>query len=509
MQMVAIALTKAAEIGLRVACVTCDGTATNMNMVQQLGCKFDATTYSDMKITFKHPTMDYNVCGLFDPCHMLKLARNSLADLSYLVDSDGEKSEWMFFKELHNLQEREEVKLKNRLGSKHINYQKNKMKVSLAAQALSSSMADAFGFLRDGLHMETPKSCGPTVHFIRYIDRVFDILNSRNPMAHGFKQPLRLVTDARWRTVLERTAEYLLSLKAPGGLLLKHHRRKTFLIGFLTTIKSTTELATYLLTRDENAFKYKLSQDHIELLFSCTRSKGGWNNNPNVLQLKYAFWHLLLRNKIAASKNANCQVFEQNTIIPFFSRSVSSTERNGESCEIQSDSDLAGILTKSDCMHHTDFIENVLYYISGFIVAKLFKHINCQFYKQCLLGQLSRNRSDHIYCPGYDDNGPAAFTSLINNGGLTISSVSTFRIVQCAEKVFKLNVCKEQHNTLTGKTNIRKSMIMNVVEYFWGENRANRQLFESHTPGLMRLCLKRIRWLTKCVAKKHFTIRLL
>ena len=226
MQMVTIALTKAAEIGLRVACVTCDGTATNMNMFQQLGCKFDATTYSDMKTTFKHPTMDYNVCAIFDPCHMLKLARNSLADLSYLVDSDGEKIEWMFFKELHNLQEREGLKLKNRLGSKHINYQKNKMKVSLAAQALSSSVADAFEFLRDGLHMEKFKSCGPTVKFIRYIDRVFDILNSRNPMAHGFKQPLRLVTDARWRTVFERTAEYLLSLKAPGGSVAKTPSKK-------------------------------------------------------------------------------------------------------------------------------------------------------------------------------------------------------------------------------------------------------------------------------------------
>ena len=36
MQMVRIALTKAAEISLRVDCVTYDGTVTNMNMFQQL-----------------------------------------------------------------------------------------------------------------------------------------------------------------------------------------------------------------------------------------------------------------------------------------------------------------------------------------------------------------------------------------------------------------------------------------------------------------------------------------
>ena len=99
--------------------------------------------------------------------------------------------------------------------------------------------------------------------------------------------------------------------------------------------------------------------------------------------------------------------------ILFFSRSVSSAERNEESCEIQSDSDLANILNKIDCMHHTEFIDNVMYYNSGFIVAELIKDINCQFCKQCLLGQLGRNRSDHIHCPGYDENGPAAFTSYI------------------------------------------------------------------------------------------------
>ena len=81
-------------------------------------------------------------------------------------------------------------------------------------------------------------------------------------------------------------------------------------------------------------------------------------------------------------------------------------------------------------MHHTEFIDNVLYYISGFIVAKVLTNINCQFCKQRVREQLGRNRPDHIYCPGYDENGPAAFTSFINNGGLTIPSVSSVRIIQ-------------------------------------------------------------------------------
>eukprot|EP00794_Sanderia_malayensis_P014516 gene14516-16022_t len=86
---------------------------------------------------------------------------------------------------------------------------------------------------------------------------------------------------------------------------------------------------------ENDPFKFvltdKLSQDHIELLFSFIQSKGGWNNNPNVLQLKYALRKMILRNKITASNNANCHVFEQNTIIPVFKNNVSSNmERDGD-----------------------------------------------------------------------------------------------------------------------------------------------------------------------------------
>jgi hypothetical protein len=57
---------------------------------------------------------------------------------------------------------------------------------------------------------------------------------------------------------------------------------------------------------------------HIELLFSCIRAKGGWNNNPNSLQLKYAFRKMLLGNTVTASAGANCQMFEDNMVIPIF-----------------------------------------------------------------------------------------------------------------------------------------------------------------------------------------------
>ena len=64
---------------------------------------------------------------------------------------------------------------------------------------------------------------------------------------------------------------------------------------------------------------YKFSHDRVELLFSCIRARGGWNNNPNVLQFKYAIRKMLMRNAITASKSANCVDFTGcHDIIPIF-----------------------------------------------------------------------------------------------------------------------------------------------------------------------------------------------
>eukprot|EP00794_Sanderia_malayensis_P013460 gene13460-14847_t len=64
------------------------------------------------------------------------------------------------------------------------------MKVSLAVQALSSSVADAIDFLRDGLGVDRFKSSESTVQFIRQIDRLFAFLNSRNPAAKALRKML-------------------------------------------------------------------------------------------------------------------------------------------------------------------------------------------------------------------------------------------------------------------------------------------------------------------------------
>ena len=73
---------------------------------------------------------------------MLKLARNALADLGILFFNGNEKIEWRYITMLNDIQLEEGLKFANKLSNSHIHFQRLKMKVNIAAQTLSSSVAD-------------------------------------------------------------------------------------------------------------------------------------------------------------------------------------------------------------------------------------------------------------------------------------------------------------------------------------------------------------------------------
>jgi DNA transposase THAP9 len=102
-ELVRTALVMSADAGLRVWTVTCDGAFANIETFRLLGCKF-GTTYNEFDPSFKHPSQTYRCFAVLDVCHMLKLARNTLADLRELRSSEG-KIQWKFMTELARVQE--------------------------------------------------------------------------------------------------------------------------------------------------------------------------------------------------------------------------------------------------------------------------------------------------------------------------------------------------------------------------------------------------------------------
>jgi hypothetical protein len=515
--LVSKSLEMAAKAGLKVWSVTADGTAVNLRTFEILGCKLSGT-YDEMKTSFKHPKTGEDVYIILDPCHMLKLTRNALGHLGSFIECDGNPIKWHYIEELHELQQQEGLNLANKLSMNHLNYQKHEMNVRLAAQTLSSSVANAIKFLDVSTKHPSFRDSEGTVKFIHTIDRLFDMLNSRNPFGKGFKTPLRLQSKDTWQEIFSTTAKYLLSLKTNTlpTQLLSTTARKTFIIGFVACIKSTISMADQMLGAPTNPFKYlltyKFSQDHIELLFSCIRARGGWNNNPNCLQFKYALRKMLMRNAITASKNANCVDFTGcNSITPLFHVRKHKAPANKENEDESTSDEINAMCRHLDQSGYREFTSNMLFYIAGYIVSKLLDNLPCSICKRSILplpNQIPANGHDYTSSLYHEAGKASSFTSFINQGGLQIPSGSVFQIIQYCEHLFKAAVCSKDLQQINNEKNLKKKMIINVCHHFTLDTTVD--VFADHEEGDNELLIEddhRTK-LIKCTADKYFTLQL-
>jgi hypothetical protein len=127
--------------GITVRTVTCDGTEVNMKMFKNFGITVENPS-------FRHPCdSSINIFAVFDVCHMIKLLRNTLADLKILRNGQDMQIHWQYIQKLLDCQENAGIRAANKLRTNHVNFHKLKMKVKLAVQVLSNSVADALEFL--------------------------------------------------------------------------------------------------------------------------------------------------------------------------------------------------------------------------------------------------------------------------------------------------------------------------------------------------------------------------
>ena len=147
-------------IDVRVISLTCDGPSCHFAMLRALGASL---RIDNMRPSFPHPADPSQVVHVvLDVCHMLKLLRNALAD-GGVFQTRGGKIRWQNIEELNILQEKEGLRLGNKLKLAHIQWRKQKMKVKLAAQVFSRSVADALEYCNKELHLPQFRGCEETV----------------------------------------------------------------------------------------------------------------------------------------------------------------------------------------------------------------------------------------------------------------------------------------------------------------------------------------------------------
>ena len=425
---------RVANSGVDVRAVVADGLSANVRSAILLGCNL---SLDELQTFFPHPLYPERVIYfVFDAAHMLKLMRNLIAERKILLykteNNDFETIEWRYIVELHKIQSEESLYLANKISGRHINYQNVKMKVSLAAQTLSASVATAIEFLRDEMHLPQFAGSEGTVRFIRIIDRLFDLLNSKNPLAKGYKAPLSISNRQFWEPCLNKACNYLKNLYEQKTMKpLVDGRKSQGPLGLIITATSVLNLSYDLLLTQEMKYllTFKLSQDHLEVFFSLIRRRGGWNNNPNTEQFRASLRALIIKNNIPYSRNSNSINLDGTETLqlePCSRCPVDLKSRSDDSFVNDPDFLLAvRNLERSEELSDPDWRMNCLVYTAEYVVRHL--KIDC---KKCHNALLADSRT-------YPDRESLKFLRCRNNGGLIIPSKGVVEVIKATEKAFR------------------------------------------------------------------------
>ena len=421
------ALMKTADNGLIVKAIVADGLKANVKAARCLGFNLSAINPT---CHISHPHDDFNgekVWFICDPPHMLKLTRNLLADRHtiYVRQQDGicRPISWKYIQALHDLQSKDNLYLANKLGAKHVNYNNVKMKVNIAAQTLSLSVATAIDHLRDDLHLPAFQGSAPTCEFIRNIDRLFDHLNAKNPFAKGQKAALSLANQDEWQRFFSNVKKYLLTLLDYNRTPLYASQRGQAILGFIISTTSTEGLAMELLGSGKLKYllPYKYSQDHLEMFFSKIRRRGGWNNNPSPERFRYSMRILLHQNEIKAPSSGNTIQLDDTQEIPVEAQRHTSSTRDADTeFVIQAENLNTVMFTDSEWQM------SCLVYTAGFICRRLMKRLKCVNCQAVLQDEMQM------------EDPRLRFLNRKNRGGLVTPSNAVVEVLRCTEHVFRI-----------------------------------------------------------------------
>jgi len=169
-ELITTCIAKVAGIGLSVRCIVCDQGATNVAAIKKLGFLCESPYLSTDVVTNK-------VYVVFDVPHIVKNVRNNLQRHDIRV-GDSSTASWKHVEQFYQIDKMSAIRLAPKLTDRHLDLTSaSKMRVSLAAQVLSHSVAA-------GMHMrimtkELGADAAGTADFIESMDKLFDLLNSR------------------------------------------------------------------------------------------------------------------------------------------------------------------------------------------------------------------------------------------------------------------------------------------------------------------------------------------
>ncbi|XP_043304093.1 DNA transposase THAP9 isoform X3 [Cervus canadensis] len=296
-QLLRLTIGKLSDIGITVLAVTSDASAHSVQMARALGIHLDG---DNVKCTFQHPSSSsQQIAYFFDSCHLLKLIRNAFQNFQSIQFING-TAHWQHLVELAALEE-QELSHMERIPRKLANLKNHILKTNCASQVFSESVVRALECLLS-LGLPPFQNCVGTIHFLRLINNLFDILNSRNFYGKEFKGPLLPETFNKINHVLTEAKTIFVTLSDTSNNQILKGKRKLGFLGFLLNAESLKWLYQNYVFPKVMPFPYllmyKFSQDHLELFLKMLRQVSVTTSNPTCMAFQKAYHNLDTRHRL-------------------------------------------------------------------------------------------------------------------------------------------------------------------------------------------------------------------
>ena len=296
-QLLRLTIGRLSDIGITVLAVTSDASAHSVQMAKALGIHLDG---DNTKCTFQHPSSSsQQIAYFFDSCHLLKLIRNAFQNFQSIQFING-TAHWQHLVELAALEE-QELSHMERIPRKLANLKNHILKTNCAAQVFSESVVRALECLLS-LGLPSFQNCVGTIHFLRLINNLFDIFNSRNFYGKGFKGPLLPETFNKINHVLTEAKTIFVTLSDTSNNQILKGKRKLGFLGFLLNAESLKWLYQNYVFPKVMPFPYllmyKFSQDHLELFLKMLRQVSVTTSNPTCMAFQKAYHNLETRHRL-------------------------------------------------------------------------------------------------------------------------------------------------------------------------------------------------------------------
>lgn len=186
-------------------------------------------------------------------------------------------------------------------------------------------------------------------------------------------------------------------------------KKKTGFLGLLICLLCVRDISNELIATKKMSFllTYKMSQDHIEMFFSAIRNKGGHNNNPSAKQFSYAYKRLLNHTKLTILPHGNAIVQDETDIlnITHSNKGIDNLINDFIEPEEENKDEVSDetFITEKWCT--SNYIKDVIAYISGFVARKIIKKIKCGICKNLLIGTDTMSALQGRKCRGGLING--------------------------------------------------------------------------------------------------------